>query len=190
MRFLPHLKVFEVLHVHSPHIAKVGEMRNADSAPLTAVSWTLGAGSWKLTRRAPCRTLSFRHGDGRWVKSAGCVAGPCPKGNQGAHAPNNAGAPRTEQPKKNAREGIAPVASMDSARFTSYFLLPTFRTQHSVSAFRCTASFFTARPTAMRAASTVRMPNRWAISGRLHWTSMRATIISRSFAPKRDNASR
>jgi len=52
MRFLPHLKVFEVLHLDSPHIAKAGGMRDADSRPLTprlvAESCELAAESWKL----------------------------------------------------------------------------------------------------------------------------------------------
>ena len=46
----------------------------------------------------------------------------------------------------------------------------------------------TARLTAIRAASTVRSPKRWAISARLHCTSIRATISSRSFGVKCDSA--
>lgn len=55
---------------------------------------------------------------------------------------------------------------------------------------RSAVSRVTARLTAILAASTVRMPNRWAISGRLHCTSIRATIISRSLGVSFVRASR
>jgi len=51
----------------------------------------------------------------------------------------------------------------------------------ALSVFICWLKRRTARLTAMRVASTVRIPNRCAISATVHCTSTRATINSRSF---------